>query len=200
MSIYIADTAIIYPDVILGHNIRIEDYCIIGIPINGQENLRTVISDGAVLRAGTYIYAGTTIGVNFKSGNKVNIRELCIIGSDVSIGTLTVLEHNVKVGNHVRVHSQAFLPEYTILEDGAWVGPNVVLTNSLYPNHENAKNELKGCHIKKNARIGANSTILPGIKIGEASLIGAGSVVTKNVPNNSIMAGNPAVFLRKNSY
>jgi acetyltransferase-like isoleucine patch superfamily enzyme len=197
----ISDTAIIYPNVVLGKDVVIEDYCIIGLPFIGMENDQTtIIGDGSIIRSGTYIYAGNKIGKNFQTGNKVNIRELNKIGDNVSIGTLSVIEHNVKILNGVRIHSQAFIPEYTTLEDGCWIGPNVVITNALYPLHPQAKDHLRGVHIKHNAKIGANATILPGIFIGANSLIGAGSVVTKNVEDNVIVAGNVAKVLRKVDY
>ncbi len=138
------------------------------------------------------IYAGNRIGKNFQSGNKVNIREENEIGDDVSIGTLSVIEHHVKIGNSVRIHSQVFVPEYSVLEDGAWLGPGVVLTNAKYPLSPDVKRNLKGPVIKKGAIVGANATLLPGIVIGERALIGAGSVVVGDVPAGAVVAGNPA--------
>lgn len=196
----ISDRAVIYPNVKLGRNVIVEDFCIIGLPFKGMTNVQTTIGDDSVIRAGTYIYAGNTIGDNFQSGNKANIRELNHIGSNVSIGTLSVIEHHVKISDNVRIHSQAFVPEYTILENGCWLGPNVVITNARYPKHPNIKNNLVGAHIHRNSKVGANVTILPGINIGENSLIGAGSVVTKDVPGDVIFVGNPASFLGNVSY
>jgi acetyltransferase-like isoleucine patch superfamily enzyme len=195
-------TTIIYPNVKLGKGCIIEDFVIIGTPPKGCEpgELETIIGDNAVIRSHTVIYAGNRIGANFQTGNKANIRELNVIGTDVSIGTLSVIEHHVKIGDGVRIHSQVFVPEFSILEDECWIGPQVVLTNAKYPKSTNAKKELKGVVIKKNAKIGANVTILPGIIIGENSLIGAGSVVTKNTGAHSIYVGNPAKFIKPMHY
>ena len=196
----IAATAIIHPNVVLSEDVVVEDFCIIGLPFKGMKNIQTIIGSGSIIRAGTYIYAGNQIGKNFQTGNKANIRELNQIGDDVSIGTHSVIEHNIAIGNNVRIHSQVFVPEYSTLENDCWIGPNVVLTNARYPKHLSVKDELKGPLIGNNAKIGANATILPGVIIGKNSLIGAGCVVTKHVAPDNIVVGNPAKPLRKIDY
>ena len=196
----IAKTAVIYPNVKLGDNVSIEDYCIIGAPFKGQKTETTEIGDDSIIRSHTVIYAGNKIGRHFQTGNKANIRELNEIGDNVSVGTLSVVEHHVRIQSNVRIHTQAFVSEYSRLEEDCWIGPNVVITNAKYPKSPNAKNELIGATIRSKAKIGANSTILPGVVIGQNALIGAGSVVTKNVEDNTIVAGNPAKPLRKIHY
>lgn len=196
----IAPTAIIHPNVVLGEDVVVEDFCIIGLPFKGMKNTQTIIGSGSIIRAGTYIYSGNQIGKNFQTGNKATIRELNEIGENVSIGTHSVIEHHTIIGNNVRIHSQVFVPEYSTLENNCWIGPNVVLTNARYPKHGSVKDELKGPLIGNNAKIGANATILPGVTIGKNSLIGAGCVVTKHVAPDNIVVGNPAKPLRKIDY
>lgn len=196
----VAETAKIYPNVRLGNNIVIEDYCIIGAPFSGFKDEETVIGDNAVIRSHTVIYAGNSIGDNFQTGNKANIRELNKIGNNVSIGTLSVVEHHVAIEENVRIHTQAFIPEFTVLKKNCWIGPNVVITNARYPKSPNAKNELKGAFIDEFAKIGANATILPGVRIGKNALVGAGSVVVKDVEDGAVVAGNPASFKRNIHY
>jgi acetyltransferase-like isoleucine patch superfamily enzyme len=196
----IASSVKIYDNVILGKNVVIEDFCIIGALFQGYSGEQTIIGDNAIIRSHSVIYAGNKIGNNFQTGNKANIRELNIIGDDVSIGTLSVVEHHIIIEDGVRIHSQVFIPEFSTLKKNCWLGPNVVLTNAKYPKHKNTKKKLKGATICENAKIGANVTILPNVIIGENSLIGAGSVVIKNVAKNSIYAGNPAKFLREIDY
>ncbi len=188
----------IYDGVVFEGESIIEDYCIIGVPLSAEErgDVRTTIGPGAILRSHTVIYAGNNIGANFKTGNKVNIRELNSIGNNVSIGTHSVIEHHVTIGNNVRLHSQVFVPEYSILEDDVRLGPNVVLTNTKYPFSPDAKKTMKGPHIKKGAIIGGNVTILPGIVIGAGALVGAGAVVVKDVPEGAVVAGNPACIIK----
>ncbi len=181
----------------IGKDAVIGEHVIIGEPPRGKKpgDLPTIIGDGAVIRSHSVIYAGNRIGDNFQTGHHVLVREENSIGNNVSIGTSSVVEHHVILGNNVRIHTQAFVPEMTILEDGAWIGPNAVITNAAYPLSPNVKNELKGALVKKNAKIGANATLLPGITIGENALVGAGAVVTKDVPPNKVVAGNPAKII-----
>ncbi len=196
----IAQTAKIYPNVKLGKDMTIEEYCIIGAPLANGEQPETVIGDYAHIRSFTVIYAGNMIGAHFQTGNKANIREFNRIGDNVSIGTLSVVEHHVVIEDEVRIHTQAFIPEYSTLKRKAWIGPNVVLTNAKFPQSPNVKNELSGPVVEESARIGANSTLLPGVTIGKHALVGAGSVVTKDVPEGVIVAGNPAQVMRTIHY
>lgn len=187
----------IYPGVELGKNVEIGDWVVIGVPFKGMPaGTRTVIGDGAVIRSHTVIYAGNVIGKHFQTGHGVLVRECNVIGDDVSIGSHSVVEHHVTLENGVRIHTQAFVPEFSHLEEGAWVGPNVVFTNALYPLSPNVKNDLKGPRIGRRAKIGANSTLLPGVVIGADALVGAGSVVVRSIPAGKVAVGNPARVIK----
>lgn len=196
----IAPSAVVHPNVQLGEDVVIEDFCIVGAPFKGYAGEATVIGDGAVIRSHTVIYAGNRIGRGFQTGNKANVRELNVIGDDVSIGTLSVVEHHVEIAGGVRIHTQAFVPEYTVLEEDAWIGPQVVLTNAKYPRSPNAKAELRGPRIGRGAKVGANATLLPGVVVGENALVGAGSVVTVDVAPGDIVVGNPAKVIGRVHY
>ncbi len=194
----ISPTARIYPNVRLGENVEIGEFALVGVPPRGKAEgeLPTVIGDGAVIRSHSVIYAGNTIGSHFQTGHHAMIREENRIGDDVSVGTNSVVEHHVEIGDRVRIHSQAFVPEYSTLEEGAWIGPNVVLTNAPHPLCPKAKECLKGPTIRRGAKIGANSTILPFLVVGEDALVGAGSVVVQDVPARAVVAGNPARVIK----
>ena len=196
----IAKTAQIYPNVRLGKGICIESFCVIGAASKNSNGKVTAIGNNALIRSHTVIYAGNRIGNNFQAGNGVNIREFNVIGNNVSIGTHSIIEHHVIMESGVRIHSNVFVPEFTVLKKNSWLGPNVVITNAKYPKHPQAKKKLKGATVEENAKIGANSTLLPGVIIGKNSLVGAGSLVTKNIEPDSIYAGFPAKFLRKIDY
>ena len=188
----------IYARVHLGAGATIGDYCILGEPPRGIKagDLETRIGARAVIRSHTVIYAGNVIGDDFQTGHGALVREENRIGDNVSIGSHTIVEHHVTIGNNVRLHSNVFVPEYSILEDGCWLGPNVVLTNARYPRSKNVKTQLQGARIKQHAKIGANATLLPGIVIGRDALVGAGAVVTRDVPDGVVVVGNPARVIK----
>ena len=190
----VAPTAIVFPGVELGEGSIVEDYCIIGCPPRGRKpgELPTRIGRDAVIRAFAVIYAGNNIGDGFQCGNKANVREENEIGHSVSLGTLSVVEHHVRIGNGVRIHTQAFIPEFSVLADGCWVGPNVVLTNAKFPNRPDTKASLEGPVIEEGAVLGASCTVLPGVRVGARAVVGAGSVVTRNVEAGRVVKGNPA--------
>ena len=194
----VSKTAKLFENVELGENATIGEFVIIGEPPQGATagQLRTVIGRNAVIRSHTVIYAGNSIGDSFQTGHGVLVRELNDIGDSVSIGSHTVIEHHVRIGHRARVHSNAFVPEFSVLEDACWVGPNVVCTNAPYPQGRDVKATLKGPRVRTGAKIGANSTLLPGVDIGANALVGAGSVVVRDVAPGTVVAGNPARLLK----
>lgn len=191
-NVRIAKTAVVYPNVEFGDDCVIEDFCVIGAPLRDGSEPKTVIGANAHIRSFTVIYAGNKIGANFQTGNKANIRENNKIGNNVSVGTLSVVEHQVTLEDGVRIHTQAFVPEFSVLKKGCWIGPHVVLTNAKFPNRSDTKNQLQGVVVEAGAVIGANSTVSPGVQIGAAAIVGSGSNVVKNVKQESIVMGNPA--------
>jgi glycosyltransferase involved in cell wall biosynthesis/acetyltransferase-like isoleucine patch superfamily enzyme len=189
----------IHPNVTIGPGAVIEEYAVIGRPPAGAEpgEHPTIIGAGAVIRSHSVIYAGCVIGDRFQAGHHSLVREHTTIGGDVSVGSGSILEHHVTVGDRVRIHSQAFVPETTILEDGCWIGPNVVFTNVAHPLCPRAKDCLKGARVERGAKIGANTTLLPDITIGRDALVGAGSVVLHDVAPGTVVAGAPARVVKE---
>jgi len=185
---------IIYENVTIGNGTVIMEPCIIGQPPRGKEpgELPLVIGDNCIIRPFTTLYAGNVIGNNVQTGQGVSVRENNKIGNGTSIGTNSVLEFDNIIGENVRIHTGCFLEMVTI-GDNVFIGPNVVFTDDPHPmNCPKYKECLGGVTVEQLARIGANSTLLPGIVIGRNSLVGAGSVVTRNVPAEAVVAGNPA--------
>jgi acetyltransferase-like isoleucine patch superfamily enzyme len=183
-----------YPNVQLGEGVVIDDFCIIGRPPRGKSPGASVVVIGkdSLIRSHTVVYAGVRIGCRFQSGHSVLIREDTTIGDDCSIGSGSVIEFAVSIGDGVRLHSQCFIPELSVLESHCWLGPRVVLTNAKFPAASQTKSNLQPVRIATHARVGANVTILPGVVLGAGCLVAAGSVVTADVPVDTLVMGNPA--------
>ena len=152
----------------------------------------------------------TQIAPDVKLGKNVRIYGLvnlygCQIGDDVKIGNFVEIQKGVKVGNLCKISSHSFLCEGVTLEDDVFIGHNVTFINDLYPRSTNGNGQLqteKHWHciptlVKKGASIGSSATLLCGITVGEYAIVGAGSVVTKDVPPYTIVAGNPARIFKK---
>lgn len=153
----------------------------------------TVIGDNATIRPNSTIYCKVKIGNNLRTGHNILIRENTTIGDKVLIGTNTIIDGNTTIGNNVSIQGNVYIPTNTTIEDDVFIGPCAVLTNDKYPIRK--KYDLKGPTIRKGASIGANSTILPGIEIGEGAMVAAGALVTKDVPAWKLAIGAPAKII-----
>ena len=144
------------------------------------------------------------LGKNVNIYNFVNIYG-CEIGDNTKVGSYVEIRENVVIGKNCKIQAFAFLPKGVILEDEVFIGPHACFVNDKIPRATvNGRLKEQGKDwkpmktlVKKGASIGANATILGGITIGENSIVGAGAVVTKNVPANVIVAGNPAKVIKK---
>lgn len=129
----------------------------------------------------------------------------CEIGDDTKIGTFVEIQKGVRIGRRCKISSHTFICEGVIIEDEVFVGHNVTFINDLYPRATNAEGALQTeadwecipTRVKRGASIGSGATLLAGITVGEHALVGAGSVVTRDVPPWTVVAGNPARILRR---
>jgi UDP-2-acetamido-3-amino-2,3-dideoxy-glucuronate N-acetyltransferase len=117
----------------------------------------------------------------------------CTIGANCKIDSFVYIEEGVTIGDNCKIRPFVFIPTGVTIENEVFVGPNVTFTNDKYPKARGEWSLLKTC-IKSGASLGANSVIVPGVTIGKEVLVGAGSVVTKDVPDQAIVRGNPAVI------
>ena len=122
------------------------------------------------------------------------ILQHAIIGENCNICAHTLIENDVIIGNNVTIKSGVYVWDGITLEDNVFIGPSVTFTNDKKPRSKQYPEEFSQTTVEKGASIGANATILPGIRIGQNALIGAGAVVTKDVPANAIVVGNPAII------
>jgi acetyltransferase-like isoleucine patch superfamily enzyme len=166
------------PDVVLGY-------------LTGRhlDNQALCIGPRARIRSGTVVYAGSTIGAGLETGHNVVIREENVIGDDLSIWNSSTLDYGCVIGNGVKVHCNVYVAQFTILEDDVFLAPGVVIANDPHPLCGLC---MRGPTIKRGARIGVNVTLLPHITIGERAFVGAGSVVTRDIPAHTVAYGNPA--------
>jgi acetyltransferase-like isoleucine patch superfamily enzyme len=161
----------------------------IGYPYDSDAG-DTSIEGDATVRSGSIIYADVRIGREFVTGHNVLIRENTEIGDEVMVGTGTVIDGDVTIGSHVSLQTGVYVPKHTRIGDRVFIGPRAVLTNDPYP--VRTEGELRGPTIEDDVSIGANSTILPGVTIGERAFVAAGAVVTRDVPPDTLALGVPA--------
>lgn len=213
----ISDTVTIKENVIIGDNVIIEDNCYIDYGVILRDNVYIkkgsyigarcilgeylmdfyadkqnkvhplVIGENALIRSETIVYGDTTIGNNFQTGHRVTIREGSIFGDNVRIGTLSDIQGKCSIGNYVNLHSNVHIGQKSVIKDYVWIFPYVVLTNDPTPPSQ----RLIGVTVEAYAVIATGSIILPGVNIGEDSLVGAGSVVNKDVEKETVVVGNP---------
>ena len=152
----------------------------------------------------------TKVAPSVKLGQRVSLNAFtnlygCEIGDDTKVGTFVEIQKGAKVGNRCKVSSHTFICEGVVLEDEVFIGHNVTFTNDLYPRATREDGTLQTdadwkcvpTLVKRGASIGSSVTIICGVTIGERALVGAGSVVTKDVAADTLVAGNPARVLRK---
>lgn len=151
----------------------------------------------ARLRSGTVVYAGSTIGAGFETGHNVVIREENNIGDDVSIWSNTVVDYGCRIGDRVKIHSNCYIAQFTEIEEDAFLGPGVTIANDLFPGSPESAAAMRGPVIGSGAQIGVNATILPYVWIGAGSIVGAGAVVTRDIPAGMVAYGCPAIPARR---
>jgi acetyltransferase-like isoleucine patch superfamily enzyme len=184
--------------VAVGPGARIDDGVLVGYKTGRRIAWRGVrIGEGAVIRSGTVIYQGVEIGDAFETGHGVVVREENRLGDHVSIWNNTTIDYGCRIGSRVKIHCNCYVAQFTVLEDDVFLAPGVTIANDIHPGCAFSAECMKGPTLRRGARVGVNVTILPYVVIGEESLIGSGSVVTRDIPPRSVAFGNPARVVRR---
>src|SRR5690349_1177969 len=181
------------PDLTMRAGMHVDTSAVLGYPPARDCARDLEIGPGAYVRSGSTIYLGSRIGDRFQTGHNVVVREECTIGDDVSIWSNTVIDYGCRIGNRVKIHSNCYIAQYTDIGDDAFLAPGVCVANDLYPGQPRSAAVMSGPSIGPGAQIGVNVTLLPFVRIGAGSLIGAGATVTRDVPDRTVAYGNPAV-------
>ncbi len=147
--------------------------------------------EGCVIRAKSIVYADVVFGDDVQTGHFSLVRERTTVGSHVVIGSGVVIDGYAELGNYVKIETHAYIPTHVRIGNYVFIGPNAVLTNDKYPLRRRTAYQPRGPILEDNVTLGANCTVLPGVRIGEGSMVAAGAVVTKDVPPWSLVSGKP---------
>ena len=199
-------TAIVYPGTVLGEGVKVLEHAVVGKQpslsprsTSKRDPLEpTVIGDGTIVSTGAVVFAGTTIGARVILGDQSCVRERVTVGDDVVIGRGSLVENDTTVGALTKIQADAYITAYSTLEEHVFIAPCVVTTNDNFMGRTERRHELvAGPTIRRGARVGGGAVLLPGVEIGEEAFVGAGAVVTKDVPARMLVVGNPARVVRK---
>jgi len=198
-------TAIVHEGTVLGEGVRVLEHAVVGKqPSLGARSTAkreplppTVIGDGTIVSTGAIVFAGSQIGARCIVGDQSCIRERVTMADDCILGRGSLIENDTTVNAGSRIQADAYLTAYSTLEGDVFIAPCVVTTNDNFMGRTEKRKELmKGPTIRRGARIGGGAILCPGIEIGEEAFVGAGAVVTKDVPPRVIVVGSPARVLR----
>jgi acetyltransferase-like isoleucine patch superfamily enzyme len=201
----IAETAVVYPGTVLGEGVQIHDHAVVGKQPSlsprstaSREPLAPlVIGAGTIVSTGAIVFAGTRLGERVIVGDAARVRERCVVGDDVVIGSGSLVENDTTIGALTKIQAEAYITAYSTLEDEVFIAPCVVTTNDNFMGRTEKRRELvRGPTIRRGARVGGGAVLCPGVEIGEEAFVGAGAVVTRDVPPRVVVVGNPARVLR----
>src|SRR5690348_15965382 len=198
-------TATVHPGTVLGENVRVLENAVVGKqPSLGASSTAkrdplppTIVGDGTVISTGAIVFAGSSVGANCIVGDQSCIRERVQMTDNCILGRGSLIENDTTVGAGTRIQADAYITAYSTLEEDVFIAPCVVTTNDNFMGRtEKRKALMKGPTIRRSARVGRGAIICPAIEIGEEAFVGAGAVVTKDVPAGVVVVGSPARVLR----
>jgi acetyltransferase-like isoleucine patch superfamily enzyme len=196
----------IFPGAVIGNGVTVADGAMIGkapklaksSTAKGGPLTGVVLGDGCVVGANAIVMAGSTFGSNCVIADAAGVRERCTIGDNVVIGRNVTVENDTTIGSRTRIQSGAYITAYVTIEEDVFIAPMVVTTNDNYMGRtEKRLKEMRGCTVRRGARVGGGVHILPGIEIGEEAFVATGAIVTKDVPPKTVVMGVPARAVRE---
>jgi acetyltransferase-like isoleucine patch superfamily enzyme len=205
MAAEVHPSATVYPGTVLGEGVKVLENAVVGKQpsLSPRSTAKrdplppTEIGDGTIVSTGAIVFAGSRIGRRVIIGDQACVRERVTVGDDVVVGRGSLIENDTSVGAMTKIQADAYITAYSTLEEHVFIAPCVVTTNDNFMGRTERRHELvKGPTIRRGARVGGGAILCPGIEIGEEAFVGAGAVVTKDVPPRVIVVGNPARVLR----
>lgn len=187
-NVSIGPYTIVHDNVVIGENTVIEGFCEIGTPTKLSGGAPLIIGKNSHIRSHSVFYEGSVFGDGLVTGHRVTIREKTEAGLNLQIGTLSDIQGDCKIGDFVRTHSNVHIGKHSKIGNFVWIFPYVVLTNDPHPPSETQL----GVVVNDYAVIATMSVVLPGVIVDEHSLVGAHSLVNRNVPAGMVVSGNPA--------
>jgi len=187
---------IVYDNVILGRNIIIEPYAIIGIKDRFHPDSETTIGDDSFIGARCTIYQNVRAGNMLDVSDQTSIFYDNVIGDRVRIGPKAVIKNSCIIGDDVRINANVFM-ERVIIGSNVFIGPGVIFTDDKHPPCPRYSDCIQHTNVESYVSIGAGVIIAPGVRIGNHTQIYSGSVVTTDIPPNSLVAGSPAKVIKR---
>lgn len=177
----------------LGQGAIVDPEALVGYrsPRSGVSGILEIGPD-ARIRSGSVIYAGSTIGARLETGHNVVIREQNTIGDRFSIWNNSVVDYGCTIGDNVKIHCNIYIAQFTVIEDDVFMAPGVTVANDIHPGCPQSGECMRGPVLRRGCRLGVNVTVVPYVTIGEGTLVGSGSVVTRDLPPGVLAYGNPA--------
>jgi acetyltransferase-like isoleucine patch superfamily enzyme len=205
MAAEIHATATVHPGTVLGAGVKVLENAVVGkqpslsarSTTKREELPPTEIGDGTIVSTGAIVFAGSRIGSRVILGDQSCVRERVTVGDDVVLGRGSLIENDTTVGAMTKIQADAYITAYSTLEEHVFIAPCVVTTNDNFMGRTEARHaHVRGATIRRGARVGGGAVLCPGVEIGEEAFVGAGAVVTKDVPPRALVVGNPARVLR----